>query len=103
MGNRHSRIAATRLLFVSGGRIYRIDSDGFDLTPLTPAGQTSLSPAWSPDGQRFAYTQLGAGRGGVVVQDLATGAQTPVPGTQSGLNITPIVLAGRQNPCVRAF
>ncbi len=83
-------IAATRLLFVSGGRIYRIDSDGFDLTPLTPAGQTSLSPAWSPDGQRFAYTQLGAGRGGVVVQDLATGAQTPVPGTQSGLNITPM-------------
>ena len=83
-------IAATRLLFVSGGRIYRVDSDGFDLAPLTPAGQTSLSPAWSPDGQRFAYTQLGAGLGGVVVQDLATGAQTPVPGTQSGLNITPV-------------
>ena len=83
-------IAASRLLFVSGGRIYRIDSDGFDLTPLTPAGLTSLSPAWSPDGMRFAYTQLGAGRGGVVVQDLATGAQTPVPGTQSGLNITPM-------------
>ncbi|MGH7499488.1 MAG: hypothetical protein ACREL3_11640 [Gemmatimonadales bacterium] len=82
--------AASRLLFVSGGRIYRIDSDGVDLTPLTPAGETSLSPAWSPDGQRFAYTQLGAGRGGVVVQDLATGAQTPVPGTQSGLNITPV-------------
>jgi TolB protein len=81
--------AASRVLFVSEGRIYRVDSDGFDLTPLTPAGQTSLSPAWSPDGQQFAYTQLGAGRGGIAVQNLATGAIVPVVGTQSGLNITP--------------
>ena len=35
-----------------------------DITPLTPAGQTALSPAWSPDGQRIAYTQLGAGAAG---------------------------------------
>jgi TolB protein len=82
-------IAASRLLFVSGGRIHRIDSDGVDLLPLTPAGRTSLSPSWSPDGRQFAYTQLGEGRGGVAVQDLSTGAVVPVPGTQSGLNITP--------------
>ena len=49
-------VATTRLLFVSGGRVYRMDSDGEVITPLTPAGQTSLSPVWSPDGQRFAYT-----------------------------------------------
>jgi TolB protein len=83
-------VAATRILFVSGGRIFRMDSDGADLLPLTPAGQTSLSPAWSPDGQQFAYTQLGAGRGGIVVQSLANNSLTPVPGTQSGLNITPV-------------
>jgi TolB protein len=83
-------VAATRFLFVSGGRIFRMDSDGADLVPLTPAGQTSLSPVWSPDGQQLAYTVLGAGRGGVVVQSLATGALLPVPGTQSGLNITPV-------------
>jgi TolB protein len=82
-------IAASRLLLVTGGRIYRMDSDGFDLTPLTAAGLTSLSPTWSPDGQQFGYTQLGAGRGGVAIQTLATGALVPVPGTQSGLNITP--------------
>ena len=82
-------IAASRLLFVSGGRVYRIDSDGVDLLPLTPAGQTSLSPSWSADGRQFAYTQLGEGRGGVAIQDLSTGALSPVPGTQSGLNITP--------------
>ena len=82
-------IAASRLLFVSGGRVYRIDSDGVDLLPLTPAGQTALSPSWSADGRLFAYTQFGEGRGGVVVQNLATGTLLPVPGTQSGLNITP--------------
>jgi TolB protein len=82
-------IAASRLLLVSGGRVYRMDSDGEALTPLTPAGQTALSPAWSPDGGRFAFTQLGAGRGGVVVQSLGSGAAMPLPGTTAGLNITP--------------
>ena len=81
--------AASRVLFVSGGRVYRMDSDGENIVPLTPAGQTALSPAWSPDGQRFAFTQLGAGRGGVAVQTLASGASLQVPGTATGLNITP--------------
>ena len=81
--------AASRMLFVSGGRVYRADSDGHDLAPVTPAGQTSLSPAWSPDGQRIAYTQLGEGRGGVVVQSLSSGATFVAPGSQTALNITP--------------
>jgi TolB protein len=81
--------AASRLLFVSGGRVYRIDSDGQDLVPLTPAGQTALSPAWSPDGQRLAFTQMGEGRGGIVVQPLSGGAGFVVPGSQTALNITP--------------
>jgi TolB protein len=82
-------IAASRLLLVSGGRVYRIDSDGEALTPLTPAGQTALSPAWSPDGGRIAYTLLGQGRGPVVVQSLGSGAAMQVPGTATALNITP--------------
>jgi TolB protein len=82
-------IAASRLLFVAGGRVYRVDSDGEDIVPLTPAGQTSLSPTWSPDGQRFAFTLLGAGRGGVMVQGIAGGAVQQAPGTAAGLNITP--------------
>jgi TolB protein len=81
--------AASRFLFVSGGRVSRIDSDGHDLAPVTPAGQTALSPAWSPDGQRIAFTQLGEGRGGIMVQTVSGGAGFQVPGSQTALNITP--------------
>ncbi len=69
-------IAATRFLFVSNGRVYRIDSDGEAAVPLTPEGITALSPVWSPDGRRIAYTRLEGGRGGVIVQSLAGGATT---------------------------
>ncbi len=82
--------AASRLLFVSGGRIFRIDSDGHDLAPVTPAGQTALSPAWSPDGQRIAYGQLNDGRGGVIVQTVGGGGAFAAPGSQTALNITPV-------------
>ncbi|MFL5491472.1 MAG: LpqB family beta-propeller domain-containing protein [Gemmatimonadales bacterium] len=81
--------AASRLTFVSGGRVYRVDSDGQDIVPLTPAGQTSLSPAWSPDGQRLAFTQMGEGKGGIVVQPLSGVAGFLAPGSQTALNITP--------------
>ena len=81
--------AASRLMFVSGGRVYRVDSDGQDIVPLTPAGQTSLSPAWSPDGQRLAFTQMGEGKGGIVVQPLGGAGGFMVPGSQTALNITP--------------
>jgi TolB protein len=81
--------AASRMLFVSGGRVYRADSDGHDITPLTPTGQTALSPSWSPDAQRIAFTQLGEGRGGIVVQSLSNSASFVAPGSQTALNITP--------------
>jgi TolB protein len=82
-------IAATRILLVINGRVHQVDSDGFGLRPLTPEGQTSLSPVWAPDGRRFAFTRLGAGRGGIYVQTIATGETAQVPGTETALNITP--------------
>jgi TolB protein len=82
-------IAATRILFVSGNRIWRIDSDGHGAAPLTPAGRIAFSPAWSPDGQRFAFTEHGDGRGQIVLQTFATGTRTVFPTTATTQNLTP--------------
>ena len=83
-------IAATRILYVQNGRIWQMDSDGAAARPLTPDGQTSLSPAWAPDGRRMAFTKLVEGRGGVFIQTIATGEVSQLPGTNVGLNITPM-------------
>jgi TolB protein len=83
-------IAATRILFVQNGRIWLMDSDGMVPRALTPDGQTSLSPVWSPDGRRMAFTRLVQGRGGVFLYTLGTGETTQVPGTETALNITPM-------------
>src|SRR5262245_26817726 len=44
-------VAASRLLYISENRVWRIDSDGYGNAPLTPAGRTAYSPAWAPDGR----------------------------------------------------
>ncbi len=81
--------AATQLLYLVDKRAYRIDSDGFGATPVTGEKEDVLSPTWSPDGRRIAYTHFGAGRGSIVVLTLATGARAVVPTTSQFLNITP--------------
>jgi TolB protein len=81
--------AASRLLFLSGNRLYRVDSDGSGVSPVTPAGEKALSNAWAPDGRRIAYTRFEAGRGTVVVLDLSSGSSFVAPGTQTDLNFSP--------------
>jgi TolB protein len=82
-------VAATRFAYVAGGRIHLVDSDNWGVTPLTPAGQTSLSPAWSPAGDRLAYTRLGEGSGPIMIHRFGGGAALRVPGAEQALNITP--------------
>jgi TolB protein len=85
-------IASTRFLFLNDAdkRIWRVDSDGAGLVPVTPAGLAALSPAWSPDGARVAYTQFARdGSKPIVIQILATGTRTTLPETGGSQNITP--------------
>lgn len=79
-------VAASRLVFVSHGRLYLLDSDGAALTPLTQPGITTFSPAWDDSGSRLAYTILTDGKGRIMVRDLASGTERTVPPTEQGLN-----------------
>jgi len=82
-------IAATRILFVMDGKVYRIDHDGADVTLVSASDRQAMSPAWSPDGRRFAYMEFAAGHGQLFVHDLAAGRRTAVATTGRALDFTP--------------
>jgi len=81
--------AASRLLFLVDRRLYRVDSDGAAVTAISAGTEEILSPTWSPDGRRFAYTRFAGGRGSLILQGVAAGDKTVVTGTSTSLNITP--------------
>lgn len=85
-------MAASRIAFVQQGRgskeIYLVDSDGEGLTRLTTDGSIALSPSWSPDGSRLAYTSYRSGIPLLYERDLASGSVRTLS-DRVGLNITP--------------
>ncbi|OGU14661.1 MAG: hypothetical protein A3K13_00020 [Gemmatimonadetes bacterium RIFCSPLOWO2_12_FULL_68_9] len=80
-------IAATRLLFVQGGRVYRVDADGADVAALTPGGANAMSPTWMPGGAQFVYSDQRLGQ--LFVQDVSAGRREVIPPTTSGQNYMP--------------
>jgi TolB protein len=82
-------VAATRLLFLNDGVLYRIDTDGHGLTALTARGKRALSPTWAPDGRSYVYVDFEEGRGRLKLVNAATEAETLVFGTNTALNFTP--------------
>jgi TolB protein len=57
-----------------GREIVAVSTDGSDVTAVTRNGSTNLSPAWSPDGKRIAWTTYRRGNADVYVKDLSSGA-----------------------------
>ncbi|PYO95588.1 MAG: hypothetical protein DMD62_01710 [Gemmatimonadetes bacterium] len=82
-------IAATRVLFVRDGKVYRIDQDGADQQLVSSTDRQAMSPAWGADGQHFAYMEFQAGKGWLYLQEMATGKRTAVPTTGTALDFTP--------------
>jgi TolB protein len=85
-------MAASRIAYVVQGRgskeIWVVDSDGENPSRVTSDGSIALSPAWSPDGRKLAYTSFKGGAPYLYERDLGTGADRVVS-DRTGLNITP--------------
>jgi len=82
-------VAATRIAYVQAGQVWVIDSDGANARAVTERG-SSLSPAWSRDGRRIAYSAFGDRGTQIVLRDLTTGSARWLVATAGGLNITPV-------------
>jgi len=82
-------IAATRVLFVVNGKVYRIDQDGAEMTLVSSSDREAMSPAWSTDGRRFSYMEFWSGHGQLFLQDMASAKRAPVFSTGQALDFTP--------------
>lgn len=78
-------VAATRVLFERGRRLWTVDSDGEQLTPLSTL-DTPSSSAWSPDARSIVYNTYVPSQ--IVVQPL--GGRARVVAAGSGVYISPV-------------
>ena len=89
--------AATRIVFSmrpfgnsEGKELYIVDSDGENLRRLTWDEDLAISPAWSPGGDRIAYTSYKSGIPRIYELDLVEGGERVlVPGNDGGQQFFP--------------
>ena len=81
-------IAQTRIAFTRDGRVWTVDSDGANVTPVTPTG---MSPQWVPNGRALVYSVLDEARSPIMLTDLATGAQRVLTSARNSQDQTPAV------------
>lgn len=85
-------ISQTRILFSRGHgdqrELYIVDFDGENLRQVTRNASLNLTPRWSPDGSKVAYTSYYRGRQRLMLLASASGQSTRI-GDFQGLNLGP--------------
>lgn len=93
-----SRVVFSRPVQLADGQriqeLYAVDSDGENLRRLTDYRSLTLSPAWSPDGSRLAYTSYKSGVPRIYELDLETGRDRMIDANRPGQHITPAYSPG---------
>ncbi len=87
-------IAASRIAFSmpdgdGNKEIWVIDSDGENMRRVTNHDALVLSPTWSPDGSRLAFSSYKSGFPRIYERNLRTGEERMLPEARSGDHITP--------------
>ncbi len=93
-GNAGGRVSAdgSWIVFTSSGVIWKIRTDGLDLTKVhqDPMGRLAITPAWSPDGRFIIFGLDPAG-------SLAVTATAPANGLYviraDGSGLTPVIVS----------
>jgi TolB protein len=85
-------IALSQIAFTSdrsgAKEIYAMDYDGAGQRKITGHHSTSMSPAWTPNGESIAYTSFFNGPPGLYLAEIASGRKRPVV-TSGSFNISP--------------
>ncbi|WP_147821310.1 DPP IV N-terminal domain-containing protein [Salidesulfovibrio onnuriiensis] len=76
--------------------IYTVLPQGRELTRITKLGGFNLSPTWSPDGSKIAFTHIGAKKHTLGIWDSKTGKITLRNNTLGQTVISPVFVDNRQ-------